>query len=403
MRAAALVHAKSVVAALLFSVLVAASVLAPLAGSTRGGDSRPSFASASEWTNVTTSVRPPGAYGIAMTFDQAAKTDVLAGGCYACPGVFQTSLYNASSNTWTQRTTSGQPWPTHDLSLLYIPPTGEVLLFGGGDMAPHFYDASINQTWSYDVNGDTWADLGPTDRPPGLLGQGLVYDTRENRTVLFGGCERVLPTDSCTLANDTWEYDPAVNRWTNRSPAASPSRRANFGMAYDSQSALTIVFGGRALAGSYSWSDETWVYNFTANAWTQRHPSAHPSPRGYHSMVYDDRTDLVVLYGGLSNVAMSQDTWVYDVDRDEWRNVTPATGPGPLARQAMAYDPVNDVVVLFGGIDASSRTRNETWVFRYGPRSAGLPAYTQVWVFLGLVLALAATPVVVWAWHRRRR
>jgi hypothetical protein len=82
-------------------------------------------------------------------------------------------------------------------------------------------------------------------------------------------------------------------------------------------------------------------------------------------MAYDAGRKLIVLFGGIG-VTILSDTWLWD-GRD-W-----AIGPqGPSARFscAMAYDPANDEIVLYGGRTSradgtGNRTlSDETWVYR---------------------------------------
>ncbi len=68
-----------------------------------------------------------------------------------------------------------------------------------------------------------------------------------------------------------------------------------------------VLFGGPGASGR---DDETWVYNYTDNTWTNMNPSPKPSAREAYSMVYDSAHDRVVLFGGLDGIRDGE-TWVY--------------------------------------------------------------------------------------------
>src|SRR5258705_284741 len=76
-------------------------------------------------------------------------------------------------------------------------------------------------------------------------------------------------------------------------------RSAGFdqGMAFDSARGVIVLFGGNT-NGAYS--DETWEWNGTV--WTQRMVSG-PSGRSQHRIAYDSGRAVTVLFGGYNNGA----------------------------------------------------------------------------------------------------
>ncbi|HYT16686.1 MAG TPA: kelch repeat-containing protein [Thermoplasmata archaeon] len=142
--------------------------------------------------------------------------------------------------------------------------------------------------------------------------------------------------------------------WTN--PCQCPSGRNGHTMVYDSLSDRFILFGG--------WdgrlSNETWAYDLDNNQWTRMQGFNGPSARQGHLSVYDSRADRVLLYGGDVGGTASPETWAYSYQADTWTNMSPPLSPPPGLSGAMAYDAESGRAILFG---APFRGASETWAY----------------------------------------
>src|SRR5438132_10443635 len=138
------------------------------------------------------------------------------------------------------------------------------------------------------------AALGPSAR----FGPAMVYDSKSDRVILFGG--GVSPNPNWYQTAETWAYDFNTNTWTNMTPSSGPSARRFHAMAYDSTNDLTILFGGTVhfenLLG------DTWAYDFNTNTWTNMTPPVAPGARELHEMAYDSKAHLTVMFGGVGIV-----------------------------------------------------------------------------------------------------
>ncbi len=99
--------------------------------------------------------------------------------------------------------------------------------------------------------------------------------------------------------------------------------------------------------------------------WTKQNLLGPPA-RIEDTLVYDSNALRLVMFGGYDlNWNRLNDIWEYDGLKKIWTEVTPLTGPGsPAARsgQAMAFDPVRNVVVLFGGLNSDATDfLGDTW------------------------------------------
>lgn len=172
--------------------------------------------------------------------------------------------------------------------------------------------------------------------------------------LLFGGLKPV-PRLNADRFDDVWRYDPATGEWWDVRAPRGPVPRAGAAVAYDAGSGLVVLFGGAVGSCNYpacaEHIDDTWVYDPVANTWEERSPATSPPGRHGHTMAYDAQSDRVVLFGGDTGTRWLGDTWAYDVDGDTWVEVTTEEAPWPVAQQAMAYDPVADRIVLWGGAD----------------------------------------------------
>jgi hypothetical protein len=78
-------------------------------------------------------------------------------------------------------------------------------------------------------------------------------------------------------------------------------------------------------------------------------------------MAYDSINNKVVLFGGWDSGNMD-DTWIYDVATDKWTQMSPSTSPTSRRGHELVYDSANKKIVLFGGF-TSTFYDDETWVY----------------------------------------
>ena len=99
--------------------------------------------------------------------------------------------------------------------------------------------------------------------------------------------------------------------------ATNPSPRYAPRMAFDENSGIGILFGGRGLddpaTGLTHASDETWAW--VRNQWVQQFPDVNPPARSDHAMTYDSDRHTTLLFGGQNGVNFGQgvlgDTWEF--------------------------------------------------------------------------------------------
>jgi hypothetical protein len=156
----------------------------------------------------------------------------------------------------------------------------------------------------------------------------------------------------------------------------APQNREYTAMAWDPANQEVILFGGATflgINGNLNISNRTWA--FVNGSWTQLHPANSPPPTFQAGFAYDAGAGALVLFGGLVaghvnvthpstdngttvtvwhtaydwNTAVVQSAQTWEWVGDDWVNVTVAGSPSARTVPAMAADPFDDGVVLFGG------------------------------------------------------
>jgi hypothetical protein len=162
---------------------------------------------------------------------------------------------------------------------------------------------------------------------------------------------------------------------TSAAYAGNPSPRTLVRSAYDAGAGQIVMFGGQSAFDTGTQltydSSETWIYN--GGRWIQRHTAHAPTHRSFHAMVYDAARSRVVLFGGrfqkpaeFTNYEFLSDTWVWK--NNDWAQIVTANAPSPRQGTDMAYDPVRDRIVLYGGSSSDFTTAlvtnvYDTWEF----------------------------------------
>lgn len=271
--------------------------------------------------------------------------------------------------SWTNMNPSISPGPRYLGAFFYDPPTDTFSLFGGFDneFSAHY------ETWSYDAEANSWQNMYPVN-PPHCLFTVYAYDPVDEVLLLYP----CLNATSMVL-NETWSYSASSNEWRNLHAANAPPVGFLSTAAYDAQSDKLVLFGGDlSYGGDPLFVNETWSYDFTSNKWTNLTPAHSPSPRGMTTMVYDSESDRIIMFGGGCTIGdddiLFSDTWSYDLDSNTWTNLTPLFGPSERVYTSGVYDPVSDRMLIFGGIafdDEGSIVTcyDEMWEYDYNTNS----------------------------------
>ncbi len=170
-----------------------------------------------------------------------------------------------------------------------------------------------------------------------------IVDFARSRRLSLPGV-LILPLLTAMLLAQT------AGNWTGKSPTASPSARQLHSIVYDAAHGQVLLFGGVFAGGTDpragNFFGDTWIWDGTN--WNQKSPQTSPRSRYAFGMAYDSTQSHVVLFGGALRFNTNLgDTWVWD--GTSWTQKSPPTSPPARGYCAMAYDAAHQQVVLFGG------------------------------------------------------
>jgi hypothetical protein len=204
----------------------------------------------------------------------------------------------------------------------------------------------------------TWETLAVSGGlPPGRGLPASGYDSARNRLIIFGGYD-----DAGVRIGDTWSLDLNTNTWMQLTPSVSPSGRyhAAFTVYRDSSgNEKLFLFGGKN-GGNLG---DMWSFDFSTGEWTEINPSGDAIAGGPGGRaLFDPLGQRILLIGLWIDVfQIDVNTWnVTHIDND-MRGVNFAEGtPGfwdATRRRAVIYENWSYYS------DAGSYRLGQTWYF----------------------------------------
>lgn len=238
-----------------------------------------------------------------------------------------TGLFGPDATGWGGFVTLGDFPFSSGASVVYDTRRNRAMFFGGVDYGL-VQTRVLNDTWV--LEGETWTrvDTDPTETPSPRTFHGMVYDEARDRVVLFGGGDLNL-----NPRGDTWEFDGS--RWSLVDPGGpdTPSPRIAMRMAYDSDREVTVLYGG------FLGETDTWEWD--GASWTKRLEVGPATfPVGPSSLVYDRARGVMVM-------VEAQDGNLWEWNGSIWRRREDVQlPPREFFPHRIAYDPVRESVVF---------------------------------------------------------
>ena len=265
----------------------------------------------------------------------------------------QAETYSSATHAWT-RTTNPQkllPWAySVDLDRwALLPPIGFPAGFESAAVTHGVLDPTTGQVlflmesagsrtlWSYSPGWRTLTQLGG-QVPAGRSGDPtLILDASARRLVL------ILWGSSVGIPGETWTFDLFTQRWTNQhaEPPARPSTslprpllESHREAAFDPVSQRTFVLKNGELA-TYQTGTDHWdaVDRGGVEAgWPWSGGLDRPVGADGHSLAYDPVNQRILVFGGTWQTTNGEkrtgDVWAYDVPTNTWTELV-----GPIAGQ----------------------------------------------------------------------
>jgi flagellar hook capping protein FlgD/galactose oxidase-like protein len=277
------------------------------------------------------------------------------------------ALADAINGTWSPITPGNTGPPTYRkyFAASYDPVRERLIVDGGAPACPGDY-------WALSLAGTpTWSapHYGATRQ-----NHPSIYDAVRDRLVLFGwsDCED-LGLDNYALTLDLASF----TSWGLLATAGTtPAGRAFHSLIYDPIRDRALLFAGAASSGLVN---DVWELTFSGTpTWTQIVPAGTPpSPRQAPSAIYDPVRDVMLVFGGSTSAGRVNDVWQLSLGATPtWTALAPAgTLPNARSRHSAIYDPIRDRMVVFGGLaPTGSTTTNDLWALSL----AGTPTWNQL-------------------------
>ncbi len=198
-----------------------------------------------------------------------------------------------------------------------------------------------DRTW--ESRGSRWQQVVPTNELGFRTtnGFGFAHDAARKNLVLLGSSR------GSALPGETHLFDGIG--WTQAFPATSPPGRHNSPLVYDAARQRILVFGGVDPRRSTTSLADTWEWDGTN--WAQHFPTLVPPARQNHALAYDPVRQQVVMFGGSRSTL--GDTWLWD--GATWVEHQGLPKP-PNGLATAAFDPVSQRVIM-----VVRAARTETW------------------------------------------
>lgn len=330
---------------------VALLIVVACSGTSQEPDVRPTEAAHPTATGTAPATSYPAArFDYAMAFDSDSGRAIMFGGFLSQQPrpvwTDETWSYDVAAHSWQLMRPSKSPSARHYPGMAYDANSDLVILFGGALPQGRL----SGETWTYDVDADTWTEMRPPDSPsPRSSWAGMVYDPVGDRVILHGGWTGKED------GSDIWAYDVDLNAWTKLGDAGPRGSS----LVYDALNRRILAFGGASAPGLRS--ADMWSFKLGPDVWEELPVEERPSPRS-SPMQYAAAAGKIVLFGGSTTTGELGETWTYDASTSAWSQRHP--DPAPSARHGfkLVYDPGSKALLLFGG-GVGSRPLDDTWSY----------------------------------------
>jgi N-acetylneuraminic acid mutarotase len=128
-------------------------------------------------------------------------------------------------------------------------------------------------------------------------------------------------------------------------------------MVYCNVTNEIIMYGG----GSYT---DTWSFDCATQTWSAVVTTINPGAHWSHAMAYDPVENAVIMFGGFSGEGREgDDSWKFDCSTRQWSELNPSTTPLARYGHVMVYDESIGQIVLANGNTAYQGHQDDTWLY----------------------------------------
>ncbi len=303
------------------------------------------------WSDKGTIVGFPSGFRQSLVFDASIGKVVLPGGT-------QNVTWEWNGTAWAQVSFTGQPAaPRLHTAAAYDAVRRHVVLFGGllGSNGSTLGDTVLRRA-------ATWFVAPPFTQPSPRMAASVAYDPLRKRVVMFGGDQFCIPCSDHN--NETWEWD---GRQFHEIDGVRPIPQSGTAMIYNAESRSVMMLAtslelaeSQNTTDGFGTLDRLFAYNGTD--WSEVPAPDHPVVRNT-SLVFDGVNNFVMSFGGrdeqTGGTSQVLRAWTPDFGWFEFDG-----GNGPVSRLSgtmMAYDPIRQRTIVFGGKDDFRTPLDDIW------------------------------------------
>jgi len=311
----------------------------------------------------------PGRYAHSAIRDPIRKRMIVFGG-RGPDGNLRNDVWALSLTgipAWTQLTPSGSPpSPRAGHAAIYDPVRDRMIVFAGSDGF-----AVQNDVWALSLSGTpTWTQLTPLGTPPaGRIWQSAVYDPIADALVVFGGSLEFGE------ANDLWQLSfIGTPTWTQVVPAGTPPpARREAGTVYDTINNRMLIFSGAS--GTSTILNDVWALALPAGTptWTELTPPGTPTNYLGHTAIFDPVRNRMVAFEQV-NGPYADGAWSLYLSAlpPVWAQLAPS-GTAPtdsvISLHTAIHDSPRDRMIVFGGYP----DLDKVWALNWGQPLTDVP------------------------------
>jgi len=218
--------------------------------------------------------------------------------------------------------------------------------------------------------------------PVARAGHNMVYNLSDGEIILFGGMKDNLNNQESYL-NDTWIYDYSNNVWTNPFFSIYPPNRNGPGMVYEPINNRVILFGG---ANQFFFLNDTWELDLNHYLWHEIDSTTSPPGSADSEMFFDELNQEIVFFGGYTAIGYSNETWIFDISSDEWIKQNHTIHPSSRYGHRIVYSSSKDSGILFAGhaFGSLDTINNDMWQYNcsikhWSEMTVDSPPPTRYW------------------------
>jgi len=173
-----------------------------------------------------------------------------------------------------------------------------------------------------------------------------------------------------------------VSAFMNAQQALLPGVRAHHSLIYNESTKTVWLFGGSTpLNGGSSFKTYNDIWSFDGKSWTLKGNAG--DERSSMALAYDTKRNKLYSFGGYTGDRGSRSEFRV-FENNEWKNLPEIAGI-TAAEAGFVYDSNRDKLIVFGGSSAPGKVNNETWEWdgAYWKRFEGMcPEGRQAFVMI---------------------